>query len=271
MISIIIPTLNEEKYLPKLLVSIKRQARLQPANICEVVAGSQCGQGEFGDCEIIVADAGSGDQTVEIAKAYGCRVVKGGLPAFGRNRGAEIANGALLLFLDADVVLPEGFLARSVAEYEKRQLKIASFLILPEPRTKKYSLLADLFYNTPIRCLEHLLPHAAMAILIERALFETVGGFDEAIKIAEDHDLARRAAKLGKYGLIKAEKISVSTRRYEKDGFIKTHGKNLLAELYMIFKGPVRKELFEYQFSHYELKRLSKGQALWRRLRKKVF
>ncbi len=252
LLSIIIPTLNEEKYLPKLLASIKRQ-------------------GEFGDCEIIVADAGSHDKTVEIAKEYDCRVVNGGLPAYGRNRGAETARGDLLLFLDADVVLPDGFLAKSIAEYEKRQLKIASFLILPEPRTKKYSLLANLFYNTPIRCLEHLLPHAAMAILIERALFETVAGFDEAIKIAEDHDLARRAAKLAKYGLIKAAKISVSSRRYEKDGFVKTHSKNLFAELYMIFKGPVKKEFFEYQFSHYESKRLSRRQLLWRRLRKKVF
>ncbi len=251
MLSIIIPTLNEEKYLPKLLASIKRQ--------------------DFGGCEIIVADAGSHDRTVEIAETSGCRVVKGGLPAFGRNRGAEVATGDLLLFLDADVVLPDGFFIKSIAEYKKRELKIASFLILPEPRTKKYSLLATIFYNTPIRCLEHLLPHAAMAILIEKALFETVAGFDEAIKIAEDHDLARRAAKLGRYGLVKAAKISVSSRRYEKDGFIKTHSKNLFAELYMIFKGPVKKEFFEYQFSHYELTQLSKRQLLWRRLRKKVF
>lgn len=251
MISIIIPTLNEEKYLPKLLASIKRQ--------------------DFGDCEIIVADAGSSDRTAEIAREYGCRVVKGGLPAYGRNRGAETANGALLLFLDADVVLPDNFLVKSIDEYERRGLKVAGFGLRPETRAAKYSLLFDIFYNAPVLILEHFLPHATMGILIDRALFELLNGFDETIKMAEDHDLVRRAKRVGKYGLIKSIKIFVSPRRFEKDGGLKTYGKYLQAELYMIFKGPVKKELFEYQFSHYGLKQLSKRQLLWRRLRKKVF
>lgn len=252
MLSIVIPTLNEETYLPKLLASIKRQ-------------------GEFGDCEIIVADAGSSDRTVEIAKDYGCRVVKGGLPAFGRNRGAEAASGESLLFLDADVVLPDDFLIKSIAEYEKRKLKVAGFGLRPETSATKYSLLFDIFYNAPVFILERFLPHATMGILIDRALFELLNGFDETIKMAEDHDLVRRAKKIGKYGLIKSIKIFVSPRRFEKDGGLKTYGKYLQAELYMIFKGPVKKELFEYQFSHYGAKRLSKRQLLWRRLRKKVF
>jgi len=82
MLSIIIPTLNEEKYLPFLLSSIKEQ--------------------NFKDYEIILSDAGSEDRTIEIAKSYGCRVVKGGLPAKGRNQGARAAAGDLLLFLDSD-------------------------------------------------------------------------------------------------------------------------------------------------------------------------
>jgi glycosyltransferase involved in cell wall biosynthesis len=77
-ISIIIPTKNEETCLPKLLDSIKSQ--------------------DFPDYEIIIADANSTDKTREIAKSYGCIVVDGGLPAVGRNRGAEVANGEILLF-----------------------------------------------------------------------------------------------------------------------------------------------------------------------------
>jgi len=231
MLSVIIPTLNEQNYLPKLLTSIKRQG--------------------FSDYEIIVADAGSSDGTVEVAGGYGCKVIQGGLPAYGRNRGAEVAKGALLLFLDADVVLPDGFFEKALAEYEARRLKIASFGLVPVPKSKKYSLLFNIFYNVPIRCLEHLLPHAAMAILMERAIFEMVGGFDETIKIAEDHELARRVKKLGKYGLIKSVKIFVSPRRFEKDGGLRTYLKFLLAELYMIFRGPIRRELFRYQFDHH--------------------
>ena len=70
--SIIIPTYNEEEYLPVLLDSIKEQ--------------------DFDDYEIIVADANSTDKTVEIAKDYGCIVVEGGLPAVGRNNGAKICS-----------------------------------------------------------------------------------------------------------------------------------------------------------------------------------
>ena len=82
MLSIIIPALNEENYLPLLLESIKKQ--------------------DFKDYEIIVADAGPKDKTVQIAKNYGCKIAPGGLPAKGRNQGAKIAQGDLLLFITAD-------------------------------------------------------------------------------------------------------------------------------------------------------------------------
>ncbi len=74
MISIIIPTLNEEKYLPKLLRSIKEQDFKE-------------------ELEIIVADANSEDKTREIAKKFSCKIVEGGLPAKARNEGAKIAKG----------------------------------------------------------------------------------------------------------------------------------------------------------------------------------
>ena len=67
MLSIIIPTLNEEKYLPLLLEAIKKQK-------------------VDGNLEIIVADAGSQDRTIEIARDFGCKIVPGGLPARGRMR-----------------------------------------------------------------------------------------------------------------------------------------------------------------------------------------
>lgn len=89
MLSIVIPAKNEEIYLPKLLKSIKKQ------NFC--------------DYEIIVADADSIDRTKEIAQKYRAKVVKGGMPGRGRNAGAKVAKGEVLLFLDADVLLPQIF------------------------------------------------------------------------------------------------------------------------------------------------------------------
>ena len=116
MISIIIPTLNEEKYLPLLLKSIARQ--------------------KFRDYEIIVADAGSEDKTLDIAKRYNCRIVAGGLPAKGRNEGAKVAKGDLLLFLDADVILPQKFFRRAVSEFETEKIDFGAFALTPYPRNK---------------------------------------------------------------------------------------------------------------------------------------
>src|SRR3989339_1980792 len=105
MLSIIIPAYNEERYLPKLLNCIKKQT--------------------YRDYEVIVADANSKDKTRQIAKKYGCRVVKGGMPAAGRNNGAKAAKGGILLFLDADVQFDKDFLKKALNEINKRELDVA--------------------------------------------------------------------------------------------------------------------------------------------------
>src|SRR5690242_17040473 len=101
-VSIIIPTLNEEKSLPRLLLSITRQTFLPK--------------------EIIVADAFSSDKTREIARSFGCNVIDGGLPGKGRNEGVKKATQSFLLFLDADVVLPPQFLEKTMQEFFQRKL-----------------------------------------------------------------------------------------------------------------------------------------------------
>ena len=105
MLSIIIPTYNEEKYLPKLLKCVKKQT--------------------YKNYEIIVADADSADKTRQIAKKYGCRVVKGGMPAIGRNNGAKAAKGDILLFLDADSLIGKDFVKDSLKDIEIRKLDVA--------------------------------------------------------------------------------------------------------------------------------------------------
>ena len=247
-VSIIIPTLNEEHHLPLLLESVKRQ--------------------KFNDYEIIIADAGSQDKTREIAKHYSCTIVEGGLPGPGRNRGAARARGDLLLFLDADVALPEGFFENSLRELQERNLQVASFFLVPHhtlsrtfvPRARQryHWLLFHLFYNVPIVLLGKLLPHAAMGIFIEKTLFQALRGFDEQITMAEDHDLARRASKQARYGIIRSTKLFVSPRRFTKDGWLKTYALYLAVELHMIFKGPVKTKKFQYKFDHYLTKKKKK-------------
>ena len=232
MISIIIPTLNEEKYLPKLLKSIKEQKR--------------------DDIEIIVADAGSQDTTREIAKEYGCIIVKRGLPAVGRNAGVKVAKGDILIFTDADIVFPNDFFKKGLLEFKERKLGVASVLL--ELEEKSYSLGVNIFYNIPVLLLEKILPHGAMAIIVSKKIFNTVGGFDESIKIAEDMYFVRQATKYGTFGFLRSVKILTSARRYLKDNYFFMYIKFLLVELHMILLGPVRSDIFRYRFDHYHKK-----------------
>ncbi len=234
MLSIIVPTLNEEEYLPILLESIKKQ--------------------NFSDHEIIVADAGSKDKTLEIAKQYNCRIIPGGLPAKGRNEGAKIAKGDLLFFLDADAVLPDNFLERALKEFNNKKLDFAAFGLLPYKGTKLDKIAFNLFYNHYVFALEKILPHASQGVLIKKPLFYELKGYDETITLAEDHDLARRAKKKANYGILKSDKIFISDRRFKKDGWLSVGVKYFFCELHMIFLGPVRSNIFKYKFDHYSKK-----------------
>lgn len=229
MLSIIIPVLNEEKYLPLLLEGIKKQ--------------------NFnGDCEIIIADAGSKDKTLEIAKSFGCKITTGGLPAKGRNEGVKIAQGDTLLFMDADNLLPENFLKDLLEEFKKRNLSVASFPIFPKGNW--FDKFVYTMYNFWVNLIQKFSAWATNSVLVKKEIFEKIGGFDEEIKIAEDHDFAKRAAKIGKFGFIKTKPVLTSPRRFEKDGRLKTYLKYILVGIHMFFLGPVKKDIFQYQFDY---------------------
>ena len=201
--------------------------------------------------ELIVADAGSKDRTLEIAMNYDCQVVSGTSPAKGRNEGAKVARGDLLLFLDADIVLGEDFLNRTLEEFEQKRIDAGSFCLEPQTGTRIIKFLFNLYYNWPILLCESILPHATQAILVRRTTHEKLGGFDEEIKLGEDHDYVRRAKAIGKIGILRSGKILSSLRRFEKDGWVKTYLTYILAELYVILFGNVKSDVFKYRFAHY--------------------
>ncbi|MCD6412450.1 glycosyltransferase [bacterium] len=237
-LSVIVPTLNEEKYLPNLLKSLQNQ------------------KVDF-SYEIIVADAGSSDNTLKIAKNFGAQVTLGGAPAVGRNKGAALAKGRIFLFLDADLILPEkNFLKKSLKEFYQKKLDVASFYIIPE---KKIDKVFYQFYNFYSKLTQNFLPHATCgAILVKRKIHQKINGFDEEVKFAEDHFYVRKAKKFkAKFGIL-SQKIFTSSRRFEKDGRIPTYLKYVMAEFYMLLFGPIKKEIFNYQFAHYSKKIKSK-------------
>lgn len=201
ILSIIIPTYNEEEYLPKLLDSIKSQS--------------------FDDYEIIVADANSTDKTREIAESYGCIVVDGGLPGVGRNNGARVAKGEYLLFLDSDLVLTDDYLRNVIYEFRMEHLGIAITQMLPLSDKTTDKLFHD-FANYFMIGVEKIKPHGAgcYGMIAKRSLHEELGGFDESLTFGEDTDYIERLAQKERFRVIRNAKIGVSTRRLEEEGLV---------------------------------------------------
>lgn len=237
-LSIIIPVLNEEKSLPILLASIKSQ--------------------DFTDYEIIVADSDSTDKTKEIAESFGCKITAGGPPAIGRNSGAKQAMGQYLLFLDADVFMSRDFLEKIINEAEAKKVDAASCGVVPLS-DKNIDLLLHSAANAYISVTQYFYPHApGFCILVKKAIHDQVGGFDEKLKLAEDHDYVKRIQKIGKFKILKNAKIFVSVRRFESDGRLNVSTKYVLSELYRLMNGEIDTDIFKYKFGHHDDKKLRK-------------
>lgn len=231
-LTIIVPTLNEERYLPKLLSSIQNQTVLPK--------------------EIIVADAFSADHTRSIARSFNCRLVDGGLPARARNNGAKLATQPILLFLDADVILPPSFLEKTIGEMIRRQLDIASCFVTPRSPLTIDRLLHQ-FANHYLKLTQKFYPRInGFCIFVKKDTHEELLGFDESLFLAEDHDYVRRAKKVGQFAYLKSYKIPVSVRRLSEDGRLKIVLKYIAIELHQIFLGKVRTNIFNYRFGHYK-------------------
>jgi len=225
-LSIVIISLNEEENIRKLLTSIKKQ--------------------DYKNYELILSDAGSTDNTKKIARKFGCKIVKGGLPARGRNNGARAAKGEYLAFFDSDVILPQGFLRSVIKQIKEKKIDVAT--VNNEPITKDPS---EIFfhdvYNLWQKGMQNIFPHATGACILSRkSTFNQLGGFDETIKLAEDHAFAKKAFRNGARFKVLGDKIYFSTRRLKNDGKISIAVKFILATMHRIFIGEIRHDGFKY-------------------------
>lgn len=242
-LSVIIPALNEAVSLPNLLDALNGQTR--PAD------------------EIIVADAGSKDGTVELARERGALVVPGGMPGPGRNAGARAAQGELLLFLDADVLPRPDFLERALDEFERNHYVVATCPTeaLSDDLGDKVIMDATNLYLQIIMPISPRAP--GFCIFARREVHEHIAGFDETLKMSEDHDYVRRASKHGKFGLLTGARIPVSMRRLEKEGIVGLALKYLWCEMYALAGKPIRSMPFEYEFGAFqETSKSAKKRAL---------
>ncbi len=215
-VQIVIPTKNEEEYLSGLLECLKNQT--------------------FKKFKTVIADVYLSNKTKEIAKKYGCKIVKGGLPAIARDNGAKeaIKNGAkILIFIDADVYLPsKNFLKDALEEFKEEKLDVAGTLITPfkKIKNKKYKPTKDpkyrmLFWGSNImfKLSRYTKSPMMQAFMVSKTkVHKKVGGFGN-IEYREDSEYSKRAVKNGfKFNFLKKPgKILLSVRRFEKKGFTK--------------------------------------------------
>ena len=241
-ISIIIPTLNEASSLPGLLDVFKNQTR--PPD------------------EIIVADAGSTDGTVELALERGARLVPGGMPGPGRNAGARQAQGDVFLFLDADVLPALDFIELALDEFLRHGYAVATCPSEALSDDLGDKIITDAT-NLYLQIIMPVSPRApGYCIFARRDVHQAIGGFDESLKMAEDHDYVRRALQYGELGLLSSVRIPVSMRRLEKEGLIGLALKYLWCEMYALAGKPIRSMPFDYEFGAHQPAAAPKGRPL---------
>lgn len=204
MISIIIPTYNEQENLPNLLNSIRAQ--------------------NTSNLEIIIADNNSTDKTLEIASAYGCRRVMGGTPAEGRNNGAKYSFGDILIFKDGDSPLPDNFLNPALKEFEERGLDVAGTLQYPISTMNGFTALRHRLYlefftnKSLLKAQNTSHPLLMHCIFARKKVHNIIGGFDETIEFGEDSEYAKRAKEAGyNFGILEScGKVGMNMRRFEE-------------------------------------------------------
>jgi glycosyltransferase involved in cell wall biosynthesis len=208
-LSIIVPTLNEERTITNLLKSVNSQHH------------RRCS-------EVIIVDGGSIDRTAEIARKYGAKVVVyNGLSEFAsRNKGARIANGDILIFTCADIIFPQDLLKKVVDKFEKDpQLTALSGPGVPYDAPLKGSFLYAV-YNM-FRFLLSKLPKplkrfstSTNFLVVRRTAFEKTGGFDSD-DINADGLIGRKLLQIGMVEFSLDTFVYISARRMKKMGFIK--------------------------------------------------
>ena len=202
-LAIIIPTLNEEPSLRRIL-----PLALAAAD------------------EVVVSDGGSTDRTVEVARSLGARVVTGPAGRGGQlNRGAAATDGDILLFLHADTILPEGA-GRSVRAAVEAGAVGGAFLIRFDLDGFLYRLGARV---VNLRTRRAFMTLGDQAQFVTREAFQELGGFREW-PILEDLDFATRLRRrwTRRRLAVVPHPVVTSARRFARKGPVRTVLKNWL-------------------------------------------
>jgi len=234
-ISIIIPALNEEVYLPKLLQNLADQTSK--------------------NFEVIVVDAHSEDKTREKAERFSdqlnIQVIETDKRhlAYQRNFGAQQAKGDYLLFLDSDMKLDPDFIQDLINNIDDSGFLLYLPLHLPHDGTPPDEVLFRVI--SAFVEMSHLSQKPftyGPGAVFQRHFFRSLGGYDEEVFVYEDHEIVQRAKKRGVSAkLLPQTKVYFSFRRFKKEGRVTVMSKYLVATIHLLTKGKVDKEIFTYE------------------------
>ncbi len=220
MISVVIPTFNEEKALPATLHVLFAQ------------------RGEY---EVIVVDGGSGDRTVDLARLCpGVRVLiapKG--RAVQMNAGAKVAIGEWLLFLHADTTLPVGALQRLNEMEGEADIQAGGFMHRFSGDDWRLRLISFL---DNFRCTRSRIIYGDQALFVRRGLFERLGGFPDQ-PILEDVAFCERLITVTQ-PLLLPSPVTTDSRKFVQMGIWRSFLRVLLIILHVEFRLPVLPRAF---------------------------
>lgn len=196
-ISIIIPTLNEEENIRKLLNNLKNLR---------------------GDFEVIFSDGGSLDKTLDIIKDFGnYKIINSDRGrAKQLNNGAKESNNEILFFLHADSVIEKNVLIK-IEDFIKNGNKVGCLKIKFDSKKILMNIFAVL---SNLRVKYRNIAFGDQGIFIEKKFFEDIGMFED-IPLMEDYKLSIKLKSICRIKYIDSYIIS-SSRRFEKNGIIKT-------------------------------------------------
>jgi len=220
-ISVVVPTMNESKYIQPCIDSLKNQSY----------------QGEY---EIIALDASS-DQTPEICRQAGWKVVKqqGKGVSNARKEGFDAASGDVIATTDADTAVDKDWLAHIAKSFENQKVVAAYGPVLLLDGNILVKPLAGMFFtlflkwNRLIRK-DHL---AGMNFAVRKSAYQAIGGFREELTTAEDVDLGLRIRKEGKIFYSRKIRVYTSVRRLAAEGVFKFLGHHIYNYFKMYFTG----------------------------------
>jgi len=240
-VSIVIPTLNEEKYLPILLKSV--------SNIPSAL-------------EIVIVDGGSTDDTLVVAetakKLFAANALVKIIPlgkrgvSRQRNVGVSHATSDIIIFCDADIIFPsQPEFQRLLSEFIKNELVVASCRIVPLENSYLDSVTHTVAYRFQRLMLWFGKSYFAGGFLLtKKSVFTALGGFDETLRVSEDVDYSLRVGKQGKSVLFNIP-IKASTRRFKKYGYGWIF-KNPLMLYKLVVRGKLtKKDKVFYPFGEY--------------------